>query len=106
MIDLDKLAVQLGFETEEVAMLLEMFLESAQSSLEELKEAIDTQDMDAIRTHAHSIKGSATNLTLDSIYLQAKQIEDAARAGESISYENAFEKLSTMIDTITIPEVI
>jgi HPt (histidine-containing phosphotransfer) domain-containing protein len=106
MIDIEKMAAQLGFETEEVAMLLEMFLESAKMSLQELKTAIDSQDFDAIRTHAHSIKGSATNLTLETIYLQAKSIEDAARAEESIAYEEAYETLKTLIDSITIPEVV
>ncbi len=105
-IDIDKLAAQLGFENEEVTMLLEMFLETAHASLQDLENAIAQEDLDAVRSHAHSIKGSAANLTLEPLYLAAREIEEAAKAGHMIDYTQKLQELRTMIDTITVPEVI
>ena len=105
-IDIDTLAAQLGFENEEVAMLLEMFLDTAHGSISELEEAIAQEDYDAIRSHAHSIKGSAANLTLEPLYLAAKEIEEAAKSAQAIDYSAKVMQLREMIDAISIPEVI
>ncbi len=106
MIDIDTLAAKLGFETEETAMLLEMFSESAQSSLQTLRSSIASEDHEQIRAAAHTIKGSAANLTLEPLYMQAKQIEDAARSGTKFDFKSAAEKLEEMIASIRIGEVL
>ena len=106
MIDIDLMAAQLGFEPDEAAMLVEMFLESAQSTLSQLQSAIEREDYEAIRSHAHSIKGSAANLTLEAIYLHARNIEESARAEAAIDYAAEARKLADMIAEITIPEVL
>ncbi len=105
-IDIDSLAAQLGFENEEVLMLMEMFLETANSSMHDLKSAIESEDFESIRSHAHSIKGSAANLTLEPLYLAAKEIEEAAKTAQMIDYGQKYRALKALLDDITIPEVI
>ncbi len=105
-IDIESLAAKLGFENEEVAMLLEMFLETAHASMQALKSAIEAEDCNAIREHAHSIKGSAANLTLEPLYLAAKALEEAAKAQQAIDYMQHYAQLETLIGEISVPEVI
>lgn len=106
MIDINTLAAQLGFETDEVAMLIEMFLETAQESMEVLHAAIALEDFDAIQKSAHSIKGSAANLTLEPIYLKARELEALAKEKTPADYTLLCDELDEMLKSIQLTEVI
>ena len=101
-LDLQKIADELEFDLEDVEMLLEVFLEGAQENLAELKNGIDSNDLEIIFRAGHAIKGSAANLTLNDISDLAKEIESNARAGESLNYQEYYEKLKSLIDSITV----
>jgi HPt (histidine-containing phosphotransfer) domain-containing protein len=99
-IDLQKIADKLDFDLEDIEMLLEVFIESAKESLEILKDAIDINNMEAISSSAHAIKGSAANLTLNEISDIAKEMEHNAREKNSIDYLSHYEKLNLLLKDI------
>ncbi len=101
-IDLEKIAKELDFDLEDVEMLLEVFLEGAKENLQVLKTAIDNADMETTFKTAHSIKGSAANLTLNEISEIAKDIELNARKENAIDYKDRYEKLFLLIDNIMV----
>ena len=96
---LQKIADELEFDLEDVQMLMAVFIESAKESLLALRVGIDNSDYDMIFQSAHTIKGSAANLTLFEISNLAKSIEsDARELGEiDLSIVN---QLTTFIDQI------
>ena len=101
-IDLQKIADELDFDLEDVEMLLGIFLEGAEESMNSLKTAIDTNDLEQIFQSAHAIKGSSANLTLANISDLAKDMETEARAGNNINYLEKFEILKELISNIQV----
>ncbi len=99
-IDLQKIADELDFDLEDVEMLLEVFTESANESLESLKTAIDDNNFEGIFHAAHAIKGSSANLTLMDISNIAKEIELEARADNSINYLEKYNNLKVLLDNL------
>lgn len=99
-IDLQKLADDLDFDLEDVEMLIEVFVETATESLTVLKTAIENDDYEQIFNTAHSIKGSAANLTLSNISEVAKKLETMVRAEEKNDYFEVYLELSQLINNI------
>ena len=99
-IDLQKIADELDFDLEDVEMLIEVFLEGANESLENLKNAIASNDLEQIFQSAHALKGSSANLTLINISNLAKEIEHEAKEGNSINYTIKYQELKSLIESI------
>ena len=74
-----KLAEDLGLEEEEYLELIELFLESGTSDLNQLQAAIEEGDAEKAARAAHSLKGASGNLGLIELYEVAKTIEADAR---------------------------
>ena len=100
MIDLEKLAVELEFDVEDVEILLELFVENAQSSLATIEDAIECKDMTTIQNEAHAIKGSAANLLLVDIQEIARDMENEAMQKSPIDYLSYFSKLEEKIERL------
>ena len=110
-IDLQKIADELDFDLEDVEMLLEVFLDSSKEILlalkdltgktfNRLKESIEKNDLEAIFSSSHAIKGSAANLTLNEISDLAKEMEHNARESNNIDYNEKYLKLELLIKNI------
>jgi len=99
-IDLQKIADELEFDLEDVEMLIEVFIDSAEESLETLSEAIENNDYDNIFKSAHAIKGSAANLTLFEISELAKTLESEARESNGFDYKSTFNQLNLLIENL------
>lgn len=99
-VDLQKIADELDFDLEDIEMLIEVFLESAEESLVLLKTAIQNNDLEEIFKSSHAIKGSSANLILTDISNIAKEIEKEARDGNNINYIEKYETLNNMISNI------
>lgn len=102
IIDLQKIADELEFDLEDVAMLIEVFLESVDINMQELKNAIANNDLELIFNVSHAIKGSSSNLLLTDISSIAAKLESNSRAGNNISYEQSYEELALLIDSIKV----
>jgi len=98
--ELQKIADELEFDLEDVEMLIEVFIDSADESLKMMSLAIENNDYDSIFQSAHAIKGSAGNLTLLEIANLAKEIELEARDSKNIDYKELYHQLKTLIQSI------
>jgi len=99
-LDIQKIADELDFDLSDVEMLLDVFIETAEESLEVLNTAIITLNYDEIYNVSHSIKGSAANLKLAKISDLAKKLELAAASKEEIEYKEISLQLSIEINKI------
>ncbi len=100
--DLQKIADYLDFDLEDVEMLIGVFLEGAYENMQELKIAIDINNMQDIQKAAHAIKGSAANLTLMNIADIAKDIEENAKKTNTCDYAKKYEELKVLVENIKI----
>ena len=98
--DIQKLAKELEFDEEDVAVLVEVFFESAKESLSLLNSAIATKNYQDIASYAHTIKGSSANLMLEDVVEIARQIELDARYCKDVDYVKRFSKLEQLIEEL------
>lgn len=63
---------------------LKKFLED--SSMEELRDALEKEDLKAVETSAHSLKGVCANLGLQILADICNQMVQAVRSGKDFSY--------------------
>ncbi|SCY70616.1 Hpt domain-containing protein [Desulfoluna spongiiphila] len=91
--DLKAIGEDLGLEESEFLEIVELFLETAETDITRLKEAIARGDMQTLTEAAHSLKGSAGNLGFTEIYRLSKDIETAAR-------ENTLDRLGPVLESI------
>lgn len=99
-IDLNKIALELDFDLEDVEMLMDVFLETANENLNKMEIAIENNNLDDIYKSAHSIKGSSGTLTLNNIYEISAFIEDSARSSIKIDYKSKFIELKNLINLL------
>ena len=98
-LDLDVLAQKMGYDKEDIEVMLGMFLNKVDSQLASIEEAITSKDHDTIFRTTHAIKGSAGNIGLDEIFELTKDIELAAKRAEDVNNDD-FSKLKTMIKLV------
>jgi len=99
-IDVQALADEFEFDSEDVKKIISMFFKSTSKGLDALKKAITAADLDAIYKAAHSIKGSAGTLRLAELHAYALAVEEAGRNNVSLDYAAAYAKLAEMITNI------
>jgi len=63
--------------------LVQLFIDSGDASLREIREALDRGDLAAMGSAAHSFKGSSANIRAESTRAAAGRLEEAARAGHT-----------------------
>jgi len=85
--NLEYIAESLGFDLEDVQMLMDMFLQNANQSLEELNQAVETGNYEDIKNASHAIKGSSANLMLNDITAIASEIEELAKSESDANYK-------------------
>lgn len=90
MEDLKETAAHLGLERAEYMELLDLFIGTGLTDLEIMDAAVLRADWEAAAEAAHSIKGAAGSLGLDSLYASALDVERKAR-------ENSHEPLAASI---------
>lgn len=62
--------------------ILQAFLESAESNIRQLEQAILNCDADSLRQSAHALKSSAGNIGAEDLSAILKQLEADGRSGE------------------------
>lgn len=81
-----------------VVKLYTTFFQTGAVSLEKLKEAIAHEEHDAIKFHAHSIKGSSSSVCYGAISSLSKMIEERAGLKENDVYAKPFNELSEQFE--------
>ncbi len=72
---------------------LHMFLEDLEGHLARLREAYRGSDLEALRTTAHALKGSAATVGAERLHRAAAQLETAARQQETAHIQHALQVL-------------
>ena len=100
-INFDEMAASIGLKPKHIPLLIGSFLEESTTILADLESAINSSDYAAIKSHAHSIKGSAGNLKFNEIYEMAREMElSAAETNSSFEYSAYFEAVKSAVATI------
>ena len=98
--DFNTLAQQLGLESDEFYMLVELFVEVSNADLDNLESGIKKEDTKQIVEAAHSIKGAAINLGIEEITDIAKDVEEKAREKNLDGADEAVQIIRKELDRI------
>jgi len=93
MIDIQAAADEIGISAEAYRRLCQLFLETMETDTARLREALETEQREEIRSRAHHIKGAAANLEFTVLSLKAEEIQHAA-------YDKELEQLRSMADSL------
>lgn len=99
--DIKTISVDLQMKEDEVAELLDLFITTTLGDMDKIREAVKENDFEKAASAAHSIKGAAANMTLNTISSIAKQAETEAGQGSLDSMEQMLTELSREIDTLS-----
>ncbi len=92
--------IRLGGSEKLLSKIIEVFSDDVIYQKNELKAALDTEDRDKVKLHAHTIKGSASNLSAMKLQALAKSIEFDALTSDIESLRNQYDLLSQNIDEL------
>jgi len=100
-LDHEVMAKAIGLKVKHMPMLIGSFLEESNPILEKLQSAVESKDYAAIRSAAHSIKGSAGNLRFNELADMAKELEHAGEKSDAaFEYSLYLEAMKKAILTI------
>ncbi len=99
--NLKELALELGMEQDEMRELLVIFIESSESDLVKLKQALIEGDAKQVADAAHSIKGASANLGFMDIFSVAKNLEQKARENSLEGFTDEVHILKDRLSSIT-----
>lgn len=91
MIDMETAADEIGISLEAYRRLCSLFLETMEKDTAQLREALETEQREEIRSRAHHIKGAAANLEFTVLSLKAEEMQHAA-------HEKEMKQLRAMAD--------
>jgi signal transduction histidine kinase/DNA-binding NarL/FixJ family response regulator/HPt (histidine-containing phosphotransfer) domain-containing protein len=77
---------------------IDNFLRNTPATEETLRRAVAEQDADALRFHAHSLKGSASNLGLTRVAEAAEQLQAIGDAGEVEGADAVLAELAELLE--------
>ena len=80
-VDWERLMLTADHDRDFAAELVQMFIESGDSVLQDIRDALERGDMGALGRAAHSLKGSSANMCAGLTSEAAARLESAARAG-------------------------
>jgi HPt (histidine-containing phosphotransfer) domain-containing protein len=95
-----ELAEELGLEEEEYRELIELFMETGQADLSQLKTALEAGDAETVSRRAHTLCGSSGNMRLMGLHEAAKRIELAADDGRLDNLSDDLNALEAGFATI------
>jgi len=102
-LDYEKLSQDLMLSSDELIMLVELFLKKMAKQVPDLQNAIESRDYKQIALIAHSIKGSSGNFRLESVQDEGAKIENMAKAKDKdFDYEHSLKKIKSAIEAIKI----
>ncbi len=80
--------------------VVELFLNNYPSLLSEIRVAISNSNSKALEREAHSIKGSAGNLSAKRVYDAASALEEIGKSGDLSNAEEAYKVLEKEIEAL------
>ena len=77
------LAKEFSMDSESIAEMSALFLESLAAAAEKAGKALESGDFAELAAAGHAIKGSAANIGADSVSAIGAALDDAAKAGDA-----------------------
>lgn len=94
----EQLFERFGQDQELVEVILESFFEEAPELLENIETAISENDVEAVQSNAHALKGSSANVNAELLRNAALSLETLAKEGDQEQFGHAFERLGKEYD--------
>lgn len=102
-VDFAKLQKELMLNSEELMMLLRLFIKKMDSTIPKLQDAIFCKDYQNIALIAHSIKGSSGNFRIESLQNDAGEMESMAKNRESdFDYDSLLRAIKERVEEIAV----
>ncbi len=98
MMELDEICEALGLEREEFVEFARLFLDVAFKDLASMEDSLAKGDMRSLAEGAHSIKGAASTLDMEEIFILARSLELKAKKGGE---EGIYEELQALREELT-----
>jgi HPt (histidine-containing phosphotransfer) domain-containing protein len=83
-----------------VRRLFSVFIREEPKRVENLKDAIQNEDIERIRYFAHSLKGAAATLGCEAVQKACLEIENAAKQNDLANAPKLLEKLELEMDRV------
>lgn len=100
ILDLTRLEEAFEDDTDGIAELLDMALETGAKHRRVLREGIAANDADVVRKAAHGIKGSAGNMGATRVMELAAELEARARAGDLTGASASVDAIDAAYDAV------
>ncbi len=84
---------ELGGEKELLKEMAEIFLSIYPEDMGLIRNALEKNDFELIRSSAHRMKGSVANFGKNRAFLSAKNLEDAARSNDMVEIKRSYDDL-------------
>lgn len=98
-----KLQAELMLSSDELLMLLNLFIKKMHTTIPDLQNAIVKNDYKKIALLAHNIKGSSGNFRIESLQKSASEMEKMAKEqSENYTYAEVCEEMKSIIESIKI----
>jgi PAS domain S-box-containing protein len=98
--DSDDALSRLGGSQKMLSKIISVFLEDIDKQIESIKDAINEKDRDKLKSHAHTIKGSAANLSAYKLNSTAKDMEFGSQDKEFDELKIIFKELKESSDEL------
>jgi len=98
--DLKELAKNLEMEEDEFREIVELFITSTQTDLNQLQSALSKGSVKDVAIAAHSIKGSAGMIGMLGIYEVAKRVETSAHEESVEGAEAAIQEIGKELNLV------
>ncbi len=92
--DIKAAAAGLGLDEDEFSEIVELFIDTAKSDIDKLKEGFETGDTEMAANAAHSLKGASGTLGFMDISNIAKSAEEDAKNNELDKLADSVSKLN------------
>ncbi len=100
--NLKEMANDLGLDEDELMELMELFITTTLSDLEQLRDAVERQDFRGVAAAAHSIKGAARSFGFDDMAEDARSIEARAQQGSTDGSLETAEVIRENAERLTV----
>jgi histidine phosphotransfer protein HptB len=98
--NIKELSENLGLEEDEYIEMLDLFFASGGTDIARIEQALKESSAKRVHEAAHSLKGSAGSLCLDSIFELARIIDDKARRGSLDGLDELSQELRREYDRL------
>ncbi len=82
--------------------LIPRYLDNRKADIERLTASLAEGKIDDIRALGHTLKGSGTSFGLDAISTFGRELEDAAKAANTVQIQHVIDDLATFLARVEI----